>query len=307
MTEYKWRITLFGSLCLLHEDEVVCTFPPSKGGSLFAYLVCHLHRAHTRQELAERFWPEADNSVGRTRLRQHLALLRRQLEPEGVPPGSIMLTKRDEIALNPSAFTTDVADFENAIQRTEQTTDADECAVLLERAIGLYRGELLSGYYDHWILAERERLKARVLDALRERAAGGDKAKDTARSLDYLQRLVAADPLREESHLLLIHSLMADNQTAAARRQYKTLERLLKTELDHSPSEATRSLIASLFSEALPDLQKGEKEAKADSNTVHTGSSQQSPGASYAVITTEAALPAIVQGSDITSSSALDV
>src|SRR5205823_43687 len=63
------------------------------------------------------------------------------------------------------------------------------------------------------------------------------------RALEYAQRGVRADPLREEMHGELIRLYAALSQHSAALRQYDELERLLKKELGTPPSVATRHLL----------------------------------------------------------------
>lgn len=249
MSTDGWRIELFGSLRMLRGNQILCTFPPSKTGDLLAFLACHAESVHTRQELSERFWPEADSATGRTRLRQHLAALRRQLEPDDVSAGSLLCTNRDEIGLVRASFTTDIADFESALRCAANAADAKERARCLTCALAFYQGELLPGYHEHWIQAERERLKQNVIGVLCELASACEQANDLSRALDYARRLVAADPLREESHLLLMRLLVTMQQPASARRQYKTLERLLKAKLDETPSLECLAFLESLASD----------------------------------------------------------
>ncbi len=130
-------------------DAVITRFATVKTASLLAYLACFPQRVHPREELIERFWPDSDLDAGRTSLRSALASLRRQLEPPGTPTGAVLVTDRQSVRLHPRSFTTDVAAFENAVAKGDYPA-----------AHTLYRGELLPGFYDEWVLDERERLVA---------------------------------------------------------------------------------------------------------------------------------------------------
>ncbi|MGC4042656.1 MAG: tetratricopeptide repeat protein [Armatimonas sp.] len=144
-----WRIELLGWLRAENDGSLVTRFATRKTAALLARLALWPQRTHSREELAELLWPDTDFELSRTRLRQALTSLRHQLEPPGVTPGSVIIADRTHIRLNPEAITTDVAEFEAAIRTGKQ-----------ERASMLYRGELLPGFYEDWILLERERLQA---------------------------------------------------------------------------------------------------------------------------------------------------
>ena len=144
-----WRIELFGWLRAETEGRSVTRFATHKTAALLARLALWPRRAHAREELAELLWPDADFDAARARLRQALTSLRHQLEPPGVAAGSVLITDRGSVRLNPAAISTDVADFEAAVRRGSR-----------REAVLLYREELLPGYYEEWILAERDRLHA---------------------------------------------------------------------------------------------------------------------------------------------------
>src|SRR5260370_38564225 len=110
-----WQIELFGWLRAVQPDRIVTRFQTQKTASLLAYLAFFRERSHPRQELIELLWPESPVEAGRNRLRVALSSLRHQLEPPGIPPGSVILGDRLSVQLNPAACGTDVADFRDAL------------------------------------------------------------------------------------------------------------------------------------------------------------------------------------------------
>ena len=114
--ETRWKIELFGGLRAQQGDRIVTRFQTYKTGALLAYLAYHNHRAHPREELIALLWPESDLEQGRPSLSVALSSLRHQLEPPGVPAGAVLIADRASVQLNPAAVTTDVADFEKALQ-----------------------------------------------------------------------------------------------------------------------------------------------------------------------------------------------
>jgi class 3 adenylate cyclase len=184
-----------------------------------------------------------------------LSSLRHQLEPPGVPQGAVLIADRNSVKLNPAAVTTDVAEFEAALQSAERTKSGIERIQHLTDAVELYRGPLLPDYYENWILLEGQRLAKSFFEALRELLTHLAQAGDVNRALRYALKGVSVDPLREEAHRDLMRLYVAASQPDAALRQYHELERILKEAFgdapDAKPQAATREL-ARQISDQLP-------------------------------------------------------
>jgi DNA-binding SARP family transcriptional activator len=244
----SWRIELLGGLRAQRGDRVITHFETRKIAALLACLALRLHRAQPRELLAEQLWPEEDWEATRNRLRQGLSSLRQTLEPGGSIENSVLVTDRAEAGLDPAAVTTDVQEFEAALASAAAACSMEEGIAALRRAVALYQGELLPGYYEEWVLAERERLAEAYQDALASLANALGEAGDRAGAIEAGRRLVAANPLREDGHAGLMRSYAAAGRASEALRQYRELERILREELDTSPSTATRTLLEELRS-----------------------------------------------------------
>src|SRR5207247_1886654 len=142
----------------------------------------------------------------------------------GVPAGSVLIADRFSVQLNPAVVVTDVSEFESGLRSASGARSAIERTQSLERAVDLYKSELLPGYYEEWIEVERERLADAHLQTLRALVRQRAKAKDLSGALGFARRLVAANPLIEESHRDLIRLYVATHQPSAALQQYGDLE-----------------------------------------------------------------------------------
>ena len=240
-----WRICLMGGLRAERGEEIVTRFRSQKIGALLAYLALFPHRPHTREELADLFWPDAEPEAARANLRTALSSLRRPLEPPGTPAGAVLVTHgHGDVRLNPASVETDVARFEDALKiAARPATPREEQARLLTEAADLYRGPLLPGLYETWALTERDRLAEAYLDALRRLIACHEQNGDTKAALPFARRAVSADPLSEEAHANVIRLLQAVGDRAGARRQFDELTRLLDERLGGKPSPETRALL----------------------------------------------------------------
>jgi predicted ATPase/DNA-binding SARP family transcriptional activator/transposase len=238
----RWRIDLFGGLRVTRGDCVVTRFPTQKAGLLLAYLVYHSDRSHSRELLAELLWPGADPPSARQSLSQALSTLRHQLTVPAASTESLFLVDRFSIGVNPDAISTDVAEFDAAFAEAVRATDEPDRIHCLTRAVDLYRGPLLPGSYQDWVLCERERLAERFFQALRRLIGAMEASGDLDSAIDLARRGIALDPLREETHRHLMQLLAASGRPELALRQYRELERLLQQELGETPSRATRTL-----------------------------------------------------------------
>jgi predicted ATPase len=184
-----WYLRLLGDLSLEREGVTMRRFRAQKYASLLAFLALHPGRAFSRDELIDRFWPDADFEAGRICLRTALSSLRRQLSlPEGMGGGELFREgDRAAVALNPGVLTTDVLRFEQRIRRAASVRGSHEEIVLLSEASALYGGPLLPGLWDEWVLVERERLEEEyrrllerfaVMEGTRTPASGSVRAKE---------------------------------------------------------------------------------------------------------------------------------
>lgn len=144
-----WRVRLFnGPLLETPAGSTVRHFRSQRVGALLAYLALRLGQPCPREELYFALWPDDDDTaVVANRLRVSLASLRRQLEPPGVPFGSVLdVSDPGRVRLRPDTVWCDVIAFETAWK-----------AGHFAEAAHLASGPLLPGYYDEWILTEQSR------------------------------------------------------------------------------------------------------------------------------------------------------
>jgi DNA-binding SARP family transcriptional activator len=106
--------------------------------------------------------------------------------------------------------------------------------------------DLLPGWYEDWVLFERERfrqLRLCALDTLSERLTRAGRI-DEALEAGLLS--VAGEPLRESAHRAVIQAHLADGNTVEAVREYCLFRRLLREQLGIGPSGRMQELVAGL-------------------------------------------------------------
>ncbi|HEY5786431.1 MAG TPA: BTAD domain-containing putative transcriptional regulator [Microlunatus sp.] len=95
---------------------------------------------------------------------------------------------------------------------------------------------LLPGWYDDWVIVERERLRQGMLHALEALSYRLSELGRHAAAVDAAMRVVEFDPLRESGQRALISAHLAEGNLVEARRTYAACRRVLHSELGLAPS-----------------------------------------------------------------------
>jgi DNA-binding SARP family transcriptional activator len=115
----------------------------------------------------------------------------------------------------------------------------------------LLAGDLLPDWYEDWVVLERERIRQLRLHALETL---GQRLIDQGRPAQAIEvglAAVAADPLRESAHRVVISAHLAEGNHSEALRQYETYTRLLEDNLGLRPSNQIRQLIGLVWDRGL--------------------------------------------------------
>ena len=237
-----WRVEMLGGLRVVQSDRIVTRFQTQKTGALLAYLALNLSGSHSREFLAELLWPGADPVAVRNRLNQAVSSLRRQLEPPGIVYGSVLVTHQRTIRLNPDSIETDVQEYLRRVQLADTSTDPEEKKTHIKRAIDLYAGPLLEGYYAEWATLEQLRFADVYTSALFDLLDLSRESGDVEQAIRAASLLLKDEPTDEGTHCDLMRLYLdACSRPAAAKRQFEELIRMLAAEGD-TPSEEAHDL-----------------------------------------------------------------
>src|SRR6266700_3234884 len=252
MTMPTLHIRLLGDFSLIYDDRQVTSLNTTRLRSLLAYLVLHRDVPQQRQHLAFLFWPDATEAQARNNLRQLLHQL-----PQALPDALHFLSAdTHQLHWHPvTPFHLDVAAFEQALTLADSATQRNDQHALqdaLEQADGLYRGDLLPGCYDEWILPERDRLRQRHLQVLEHLLHLFEVRGDTVTAIRYAQRLIGLDPLSEDLSRRLMRLFALNNDRASALHVYHTCVTTLQRELGIDPDPATREAYERLMQHETP-------------------------------------------------------
>src|SRR6516164_8330700 len=225
-------LALLGPPVVLRDGTPV-TFDTRKAVALLALLAV-TGRGHSRDQLADLLWPEADSAKGR-------ASLRRTLSVTAAAMGAGLTISRAAVTLELAAVQVDVREFESLVARPD--------AGSLEKAVGLYRDDFLSGFvlrgcpdFEEWQASVGEGLRQALARGLQRLVAACIDQGDLERATGYAQRWLQLDPLHEPAHQAIIMLHGWAGQRSAAMRQYRSLVRVLDRDLAVRPLPETTRL-----------------------------------------------------------------
>jgi DNA-binding SARP family transcriptional activator len=104
-------------------------------------------------------------------------------------------------------------------------------------------GDLLPGWYDDWVLFERERLRQLRMHALELVAGRLTAAGRHGDALQAAHDAVRAEPLRESAHRMVIRVHLAEGNVVDALRTYEQFRIMIADELGLQPSAQMARLL----------------------------------------------------------------
>jgi DNA-binding SARP family transcriptional activator len=194
MATTQLSLALLGP-AVVRRDGTPVTFDTRKATALLALLAV-TGREHSREQLADLLWPEADSAKGR-------ASLRRTLSVTAAAMGDGLAISRTAIALDPAMVQVDVRDFETLISQPDTGS--------IERAVQLYRDDFLTGFtlrgcpdFEEWQASVSEELRQSLARGLQRLVAACIADGELDRAAGHARRWLQLDPLHEPAHQVII-------------------------------------------------------------------------------------------------------
>ena len=250
-----FELHLLGGFRLAQNGTPIASVSSQKQQALLAYLALHRNTPHARRHLSFLFWPDSSEKQARTNLRNLLHQLR-----SSFPDIERLLsfnTKNIQWRTD-ATCKLDVAEFESALGQVEAAGEnGQRIQEALERAVALYAGDLLPGFYDDWLLGVQESLRVHFLHALDRLIVLLEDQRDYVRAIQYAVKLLHHEPLSEETYrrLMRLHALNQDRASAVS--VYTKCVEVLQRELGIPPSIETLDLYQRLLDQQQKPRQPG--------------------------------------------------
>ena len=238
VAEVLVRITVLGAQSITDPGGAART-RSARTLALVTYLVLHAGTPQPRQRIAELFWPESTDAQALTNLRRELHALRHVL---GTEP-CLVVTGRDLCWQDTPGVRVDAREFALEHARALAADRPRTVVQHAEAALAEYRGDLLPGNAEDWLLAARDELQEQAVELCALICATYIAAGEPARALDAARRRIRLQPLEETGYRVLIGLLADLGDRAGAVSTYHRCASVLERELGVTPGEATRAAL----------------------------------------------------------------
>jgi predicted ATPase/DNA-binding SARP family transcriptional activator len=202
------------------------------GQSLFAYLILTAGTVHRREKLAGMLWPDESEGKARSYLRNELWRIRKVL-PQNTNI-QYLLADNLTVGFNPAAdYWLDAV----GLKDLSDNPSTDELIQVLSH----YQGDLLPGFYEDWVVLEREHLLVHFEQKIACLLEVLEKEQRWQEILEWAEHWISFGQAPEVAYRALMVAYDAQGDHAKVAATYERCKQAL-SQLALEPSEETRTL-----------------------------------------------------------------
>jgi DNA-binding SARP family transcriptional activator len=222
-----WTVRLFGFWQLSRDGHPIAV--STRQQRIIAALA--VLGPQTRRSLSSLLWPDSSEAQASGNLRASVYRVSHELP-------QLLASFGDVLALD-GGVGVDVHRVRSLIGAIEQSTEElpHDAGEMLRTA------DLLPGWYEDWVLFERERLNQQRLGGLDNLCRRELMSGRSAEAISLASIATGIEPFRERSQLLLVRSFLAADDRASALRLYQDFSALIYRELGIVPSPRFAELL----------------------------------------------------------------
>ena len=204
---------------------------PLSSQRVLAFLALQL-RPQTRSYVAATLWTDCDDERAGASLRSALWRINRCGHP-------LVAADARALRLMPDV----IVDLRESTRRAQQVLRGEARGGAV-RVDDLTAGDLLPGWYDEWVVTEREHFRQLRLHALEKLCEQLTDEGRFGQAVEAGLAAVSGEPLRESAHRVLIRAYLQEGNRGEAIRQYEACRHVLRRELNIEPSPVTQALLS---------------------------------------------------------------
>ncbi|MFB7719348.1 BTAD domain-containing putative transcriptional regulator [Nocardia sp. NPDC056100] len=217
--------------------------------SLFAFLLINHGQPISRERLERALWPRSEKPAGPTSLKVAVHTLRRVLDENfGSARDFLHVDSADgcyRLRLG-EQVRVDIHEFERLCREGSEASWQAATAATVDhygQAVDVYRGDLLAGYGEEWVLEQREWLRSKMMHALDVLVRYAGDIDDGPTTVRLARRMLELDPAEERAFraMILMHGRRAELDQV--NYWYDLCVGRLARDLDVSPHEETQRLL----------------------------------------------------------------
>lgn len=235
----QMQFGILGPLTVTSGDESI-DLPSAEQRTLLAILLANANHVVSADRIADWLWGDAPPREPNKALHHHVSKLRERLgSPAAIataPPGYVLRVASPDL---------DTLRFDTLAEsaRNLAADDPKRAAALLDEALALWRGPILSEFQDsHFARKATTHYNEKRTMVREDRYSLAIDTGHSAEVLEELEARAAEDPLRERIAHLLMLALHRTGRQAEALQAFHRLRTHLVEELGIDPSGSTRKL-----------------------------------------------------------------
>jgi DNA-binding SARP family transcriptional activator len=210
-----------------------CRQEVPEGSKKLLVFVALRRRRVERRHAAGVLWPEGSDERAAGNLRSALWRLR-GADIDLLDVDKMSLRLRDDVAVDIET----IGDWSGRLINGTMHLDELTLTPFWTETI-----EFLPGWYDDWVLVERERLRQRMLHGLESLSRQLVSAGRFAEAVEAAMLAVALEPLRESAQRVLVTAHLAEGNKVEGRRCFDAYRELLFRELGVEPAVELTELV----------------------------------------------------------------
>ena len=237
-------VQLLGGFRLMYAGRDVKAIQSERLALLLSHLLLNAETPSSRKQVAFLFWPDTSEEQARTNLRNlfhHLKKAFPEIDSFLDIEGQSIRWRAD------ASIQLDVKQFRDSLAQAKSSKEEQARIRHLQEAVSSYRGELLPGFYEDWILVQREELHQAFLNALTQLTKLFEDSRQYDEAIEAVNRLIRSDPLNESAYQLSMRLHALNNDRAGALQVYHTCSTVLMQELGMEPSSEVKALYEQLI------------------------------------------------------------
>jgi DNA-binding SARP family transcriptional activator len=248
------QFRVLGPLEVLDHDQPLA-LGSAKQRALLAILLLKANEVVSSDRLIDELWGAEPPRTAAKSLHVFVSRLRKVVESGRATgePARVLVTRSPGYLLRVEPEQLDLERFQRLTREGREAMgdgDPDEAAAKLNAALALWRGEPLADLaHASFAQGEVSRLEEMRLGALEDRIDAELRRGHHAEAVGELERLVAAEPLRERPRALLMLALYRAGRQADALEVYRSARRALVEELGIEPGRELKQLEAAILAQ----------------------------------------------------------
>jgi len=236
-----------------------------KSKLLLIYLLIYCELKHTKEKILEIFFSDLSPASADNVFHQAVTNLRNAVNPfNPVELGVKLMSKKDKQPTKTVSFISyedkilqvtpgylykvDTIEFSRLHGKIKSLqTQKNEKVILAQKAIDLYKGEFLPGYFDDWIEELRTVLQHKFIEICEELILHLEKDGSFNDIIFYSEKLIKEDKLHEAAFISIIKAYSNTGNEKMAKKKFSQLLKNYKEEFDEKPSKDTLNRIEEIL------------------------------------------------------------